>query len=246
MKNNTSFVFVTPAFNCQNDIIQTVRSAYAQSYDNWRMVVYDDMSTDNTAQVVEDLSKQLNLGSRLSVVSRSVKYGEVRNTVDAVKCIEDDEVVCRLDAGDWLTDLDTLKILDMIYKHHGPAVLWTKHRWAYSDQNISDHLIHPDANIYEHPWVTSHLKTFRRSSMKGINHKNYLDKHGNWIMIACDQAIFLPMLHKAFLDRKPRLFLPLVTYHYNIDIDDPDLFSTERALAQKTSGEWIRDRGYIE
>ena len=82
--------------------------------------------------------------------------------------------------------------------------------------------------------------------MNGINPKNYKDKNGDWIMIACDQAVFLPMLHKAYLDEKPRLFLPLVTYHYNINLNDPDLFSSERSIRQKHSGEWIRSRGYIE
>ena len=208
--------------------------------------MYDDMSTDNTAQVVEDLSKRLYLGSQLSVISRIEKHGEVRNTLDAVDHIEPSEVVCRLDAGDWLTDLDTLTILDSTYTNHDPAVLWTKHRWAYTDHNISGPLAHPDANVYSHPWVSSHLKTFRCSSMSGINPKNYKDKNGDWIMIACDQAVFLPMLHKAYLDGKPRLFLPLVTYHYNINLNDPSLFSSERSLRQKHSGEWIRSRGYIE
>ena len=246
MSSGTKFVFVTPAYNCTANLIQTVRSVYAQSYKDWRMVVYDDMSTDDTAQTIEDMSKELKLGSKLSVVSRNEKYGEVRNTVDAVKSIEDREVVCRLDAGDWLTDLDTLAILDAIYTQHNPAVLWTKQRWSYTDHNISGPLSHPDVDINDHPWVTSHLKTFRCDAMRGINKQNYVDENGRWIMIACDQAVFLPMLHKAHLQRRPRLFLPLVMYHYNIDLSDPNLFSSERSLKQKASGEWIRARGYVE
>ena len=246
MTKKTNFVFITPAFNCESEIVQTIKSVYAQSYDNWRMVVYDDMSTDKTAQVVEDISKNLGLGQKLVVISRNEKYGEVRNTVDAVQSIDDNEVVCRLDAGDWLTDLDALSILDSAYNQTNAAVIWSMQRWAYTNYNISRQLDTPDANVYEHPWVSSHLKTFRRDAMKDINLQNYLDENGDFIMIACDQAVFLPMLHKAFLDGRPRVFLPLVLYHYNIDLDNPTLFSNKRSLRQKGSAEWIRARGFIK
>jgi len=246
MSKNTEFVFVTPAFNCQDTIAQTIKSAYAQSYDDWRMVVYDDVSTDHTAQVVEDTSKLLNLGSKLTVVRRDQKYGEVRNTLDATEGIADDEVVCRLDAGDWLTEIDALKILDDAYRQTSAAVMWTKHRWAYTSHNISKQLDPAEPDVYKHPWVTSHLKTFRRDALSGINPHNFLDEEGNYIMIACDQAVFLPILHKAHLDKRLRVFVPLVMYHYSIDLKDPELFSNDRSLRQKHSAEWIRERGYIE
>ncbi len=246
MSENTKFVFVTPAFNCQDTIAQTIKSVYAQSYDDWRMVVYDDVSTDHTAQVVEDASKFLNLGSKLTVVRRDQKYGEVRNTLDAMECIDPHEVVCRLDAGDWLTEIDALKILDDAYRQTSAAVMWTKQRWAYTNHNISKQLDPAEPDVYKHPWVTSHLKTFRRDALRDINPQNFLDDEGNYIMIACDQAVFLPILHKAHLDKRLRVFVPLVMYHYSINLKDPELFHSDRSLRQKYSAEWIRERGYIE
>ena len=246
MSRDTKFVFVTPAYNCQAAIAQTIKSVYAQSYDSWRMVVYDDVSSDHTAQVVEDASKFLNLGSKLQVARREEKYGEVRNTLDAVQTIEDDEVVCRLDAGDWLTDVDALRILDEAYRQTSAAVMWTKHRWAFTNHNISKQLDPAEPDVYKHPWVTSHLKTFRRDALHGINPNNFLDEEGEFIMIACDQAVFLPIMHKAYLDKRLRVFVPLVMYHYSIDLKDPELFKSERSLRQKYSAEWIRERGFIE
>lgn len=243
---SSEFVFVTPAYNCQDTIGQTIRSVFSQSYDKWRMVVYDDMSTDQTAQVVEDMSRSLNLGDQLRVVSRSEKYGEVRNTLDAVESVEDREIVCRLDAGDWLTDNDSLYILDMAYNQFDPAVAWSMHRWAYTSQNISGPYDHTVKNVYKHPWVSSHLKTFRRSAMRGIDRRNYLDQDGNFIMIACDQAVFLPMMQKALDEGRNLAFIPVVMYHYDIDLSNPSLFSSQRSLDQKASGEWIRERGYVQ
>ena len=243
MKNK--FVFVTPAYQCQDKISQTIRSVYSQSYDSWRMVVYDDMSTDQTSQVVEDMSKTLRLGDRLSVIRRSEKHGEVRNTLDAIDTIDDREIVCRLDAGDWLTDNDALFILNQVYNETNAAVAWSAHRWAYTGKNISGPVSPECRNIYTHPWVSSHLKTFRRSSMRGINRKNFLDEDGNFIMIACDQAVFLPMMQKSIEEGRPLVFVPIVMYHYDIDLQNPNLFTSERSVKQKASAEWIRERGYI-
>jgi glycosyltransferase involved in cell wall biosynthesis len=244
MQNN--FVFVTPAFNCEKDIVQTIKSVYSQSYDNWRMVVYDDMSTDGTAQVVEDMSKKLGLGSRLSVVSRTEKHGEVRNTLDSVSNIDENEIVCRLDGGDWLTENDGLFYLNHLYQNEKISVAWTAHRWAFSTNNNISGPLKDNISVYHQPWVSSHLKTFRKASINNINERNFKDDDGNYIMIACDQAIFLPMIHKAQLDGRKCIFIPMVMYHYCIDIDNPELFKTERAYRQKHSAEWIRARGYIE
>ena len=71
MKNN--FLVVTPAFNCESNIKQTINTVVAQSYDNWRMIVIDDVSTDQTSEVVKDISKRYNLGDKLSVVRREGK-----------------------------------------------------------------------------------------------------------------------------------------------------------------------------
>ena len=156
-----------------------------------------------------------------------------------------DDIVVRLDAGDYLVDLDALAIISSIYKQTSPAVLWTAHRWSLTDHNISGP-IDASKSIYEQPWKSSHLKTFVASELRGLNEDNFKDEDGNWIMIACDQAIFLPMMERARRANKPLVFLPRVMYHYDIDLQDPNLFTTERSFKQKGSAEFIRARGYIE
>ena len=145
-----------------------------------------------------------------------------------------------------MTENDTLMILDDAYKSQDPAVLWTKQRWAFTNYNISGPLNAHDVNVYDHPWVSSHLKTFRKNAINNINPKNFRDADDNWIMIGCDQAVFLPIMHRAYLEGKSRIFLPLVCYHYNINLEDPELFTCERSKEQKYSAEWVRERGYIK
>ena len=64
MSKNNDLVIVTPAWNSENSIRQTCMSVIAQSYSNWRMIVIDDVSSDNTSQKVNDLSNDLGLGKQ--------------------------------------------------------------------------------------------------------------------------------------------------------------------------------------
>ena len=244
--SDTSMLVLTPAYNCREKLWRTMLSVAGQSYDNWRMVVIDDVSDDDTAEAAAGYAERLGVSEKVTVIKREEKHGEVRNTLDIVNNVaEDDEVIVRLDAGDYLIDLDALAIINVFYDQVKPAVLWTAHRWSLTDHNISGP-IDASKSVYEQPWKSSHLKTFVASELKGLNEDNFKDEDGNWIMIACDQAVFLPMMERARRANKPLVFLPRVMYHYDIDLQDPNLFNTERSFKQKGSAEFIRARGYIE
>jgi len=210
------------------------------------MIILNDMSTDRTKEAVIRACKKYGIeyGKKLKVVDREEKYGEVRNTYEVCNGLDSEKVVVRLDAGDWLTDLGCFQILDMLYKQHDPAVLWTSQRWSWTNQSICGP-VNSSISIYNQPWKSSHLKTFRVRDFLGINEKNFKDDEDGWIMIACDQAIFLPMMERARRKNRPLMFLPLVMYHYDIDLKNPELFKQDRSIEQKMSAEKIRERGFI-
>ena len=56
MKENSIYISVViPLYNKQNAIAATLQSVLAQTYQNFEIVVVDDGSTDNSAQIVEEL-----------------------------------------------------------------------------------------------------------------------------------------------------------------------------------------------
>lgn len=244
---DTSFVFLTPSFNCKDDIQKTLFSMLSQSYQNWRAVFVDDVSNDGTGEEVLRISNQLSLGDKVKVVRREEKFGETKNTLTELKSIEDQEVVCRLDGGDWLTENDTLYYLNEVYKKYDPSVLWTNHRWAFNNHNISRPMtLNPGQTVYQHPWVSSHLKTFRANKLKRVPKKNFFDEKEEWIKIACDQTIFLPMMHMSILESEPLIHFPITCYHYNIDLQKPNLFHNKRSYNQRDMALWVRERGFLE
>ena len=240
----TKFLVLTPAFNCAQKIEKTIRSVAVQTYENWEMVIINDVSTDETQAVIEQSLKLWNVDYKTTVINRDEKHGEVRNTLDVCLDLDDDVVVVRLDAGDWITDMGCFEVLDIIYRQNDPAVLWTDQRWGFSTQSICGP-IDRNISVYQQPWKSSHLKTFRARELKGLNEQNFKDD-GNWIQIACDQAIFLPMMERARRAGRDLGYLPLVMYHYDIDLTNPTLFTEDRSVKQKMSAERIRERGYIE
>lgn len=237
------FVFIVPVFNASQTLEQTLFSVFGQSYKNWRIILVDDVSSEEhlgqTQQIIEDF-QGLDNGHRLHVVWNDEKKWEVANVLEGLKLCDDDDIVCRIDGDDWLTDLDALAMIDQVYNATGCEALWTMHRWGFSDKNISGPMS-PGADPYVHPWVSSHLKTFRKRLLNGVNDENYRGEDGEYIKRTGDQAIFLPALHNT----KKRVFLPRCMYHYTID-DKPETYQTPDALFQRDEGLFIRRRGYVK
>src|SRR5574342_1188832 len=106
-EKDTRFVVVTPVFDCADVIVQTILSVVEQSFQGWRMLIRDDMSTDAPVARIKGLVSALEssntiMKGQIKLTVNAEKHGEVRNTLEAAKEIASDEVIVRLDGGDWL------------------------------------------------------------------------------------------------------------------------------------------------
>lgn len=215
------------------------------------MIIIDDLSTDDTASKVCSLinaleSNDLVRVGQVTFVKNEKKCGEVVNTLNVARSVADDEILCRLDGGDWLIDNDCLAILDTVYADKTVGCVWSRHRWGFSDKNISGPLRSADEDVYQSVdnWRTSHLKTWRKYLMNDIADANYRDENGDYITVACDRAIYLPILHRALVCEKKRVFVPYTFYHYSI-VDHPHTYMSDRAMRQRKMAEYVHRRGYI-
>lgn len=243
--SDNRFVFVAPMYNASDTLAQMLHSVCGQSYRNWKLILIDDVSSpehrERSRGILERFtSLDPDLREKIEVVWNDEKKWEVANVLHGISKCAVDDIVCRIDADDWLVDLDALAIIDVAYKTLSCDALWTAHRWSFSDKNISNQMP-DDADPYVYPWVSSHLKTFRKGLLDGVSDVNFRGEDGNYIRRAGDQAVYLPALHNA----KKKFFLPRVMYHYTIK-DVPETYSTDDARFQRDEALFLRRRGYVK
>lgn len=248
MNGKNRFVFVAPMYNASAYVGQMLASVVGQSYDNWKIILVDDVSSHEEQRKEADIIdrwQQLIPVDKLHVVWNGDdpargKQWEVSNVLHGISMCEDNDIVCRIDADDWLTDLDALAYLNAMYERTGVEALWTAHRWGFTDKNISGPMA-PGADVYKHPWVSSHLKTFRKYLLNNVKDENFRGEDGNYIRRAGDQAIYLPALHNT----QKRGFVPRCMYHYTIN-DVPETYQTPDARFQRDEAVFLRVRGYVK
>ena len=236
------FTFVMPTFNAVDTVQYSINSVMMQNYPNTKIVVIDDMSTDGTPDAVQELIEGYGVGEeKIKLIVNTEKKWEVANVLEGMNYAEESDIICRLDGDDWLCDIDALAILNYRYETEGFDAIWTAHRWSFTHANMSTELPN-DANPYEHPWVSSHLKTFRKKLLSGVSDKNFRNNQGEYYKRIGDQVIYLPALYQAAGNWH---FEPIVAYHYSIELTQ-DTFHTEDAKFQKSESEELRARGFIE
>ena len=63
---------ITPAWNSEKYIGETIRSVQNQTYKNWELIVVDDCSIDNTVNCVKEIAK---IDSRVNIIKLKVNGG---------------------------------------------------------------------------------------------------------------------------------------------------------------------------
>lgn len=58
MSTNNLVSVITPAYNCEKTISETIESVLAQTYTNWEMLIVDDHSKDRTVEIVTEYVKK--------------------------------------------------------------------------------------------------------------------------------------------------------------------------------------------
>jgi len=58
ISNDSLVSVITPAFNCEKTIEETIKSVQSQTYENWEMIIVNDCSIDGTEEIVNKYSKE--------------------------------------------------------------------------------------------------------------------------------------------------------------------------------------------
>jgi glycosyltransferase involved in cell wall biosynthesis len=239
------FVIICPMFNCGSTLTRLLHSLFGQSYFNWKLILLDDMSDqherEECARIITTFKTLRKTDcKRVKVVWNDRKKWEMENVLYGIKefCLDDD-IVCRCDGDDFLSELDAFYIINQYYVQTKCDVAWTMHRWGFTDNNISGPM-QPGIDPYAQKWSASHFKTFRKYLINDIPYENFLNQNNELIKRTGDQGLYLPVLSKA----QNAVFIPRVMYHYSIKLEK-ETFQSDDAKFQKEEAEFIRKRGFV-
>tara|TARA_Y100000310_G_C20624262_1_gene784987 strand:- start:950 stop:1648 length:699 start_codon:yes stop_codon:yes gene_type:complete len=229
-------VFIVPCFNAEDNLSELLNSLYSQRDDRWSAILIDDLSNDNTAEKMKELSSD-----KVSFFKNKEKKFALRNIVETSRLFQDrdDVIIAVIDGDDSLCNDDTVSILIREYES-GSDVVWTGHRWDINDMNISREI--PDkVDPYGYPWCSSHLRTFKSTLLNKISDKNFKNLSGEWFTRGYDQALMLPVL---FVCEKRR-YVNEICYRYNINSVSIKDRSWEE-MDQISTINIVRSRGFLE
>lgn len=73
---------ITPLYNCEKYVAETIKSVQSQTHTNWEMILVDDCSSDSTCQIVEEFVK---LDSRIKLFRQPENAGAAKARTRAMR-----------------------------------------------------------------------------------------------------------------------------------------------------------------
>ena len=163
----------------------------------------------------------------------------LQNICRVLDSLSKESIIGIIDGDDHLIGDDCF---EKIHKYHneGFPVVWTANEWDLNGMNHSGPL-DDGQNVYDHPWVSSHFRTFRLGLYQSISPVNFQNDDGQFFEKCYDQALMLPIIHMAHILGYKTKYIPQVHYAYKGRIDH----ESEGRELQLSYEKFIRKRGYV-
>jgi len=76
MSQSYSVDIIIPVYNSETFIIKTINSIINQTYNNWRIIIVDDASTDQTLYILNKFYKNLLYKGKLLIINNLINRGQ--------------------------------------------------------------------------------------------------------------------------------------------------------------------------
>lgn len=205
---------IVPGYNCEKWIEKCLNSIKSQTYTNWQAIIIDDVSTDNTAKIIDRITKN---DSRFIFIQNTVRVTALANIVRGIqKANCNDEDVCAVvDGDDWLASPKSLSIVAKTYEDPNVWLTYGTFRMIPGDK--IDNIVKPTPPNYDYrhdPFIWRHLRTFKRFLWKNVKDDALRSMEtGDYFRSSYDTAMFRPMAELATY--KHMKYIKKVLYIYN-------------------------------
>lgn len=242
---NNHFKIIIPFFNIEEWAKRCVLSVKLQNYKNFECILVDDISTDNSTEIVKKIIRG---DERFTLIENKEKKYALQNIYDAIEYSQPDEedVIVTLDGDDWFSSGRVLETLNKTYNQKGCWLTYgsyvehpSKNRGKFS-RKIPDDVIEK-SSFREREWTSSHLRSFKHFLWKNIKKEDLLDDDGEFYRMAWDLSFMFPMLEMSL---QKSHFIDNILYVYNLSnpindhkVDNGLQIKTEQKIRQKNKYE---------
>lgn len=204
-------IVLTTTYNCEKFIEKSLLSIMSQRFKDFKCYVTDDMSTDNTLNIIKETIKN---DSRFILIENHEKFYQPGNYEQVIRWrgIEGDEICVEVDGDDWLPNSNVLTKINEIYQDEN--VWMTSGSFKYHDGRPG--FANPPTkftDIRKQTFTLSHLRTWKAWLWKKILPEDLKDENGKFWSVAGDLAFMFPMLEMS--GEEHYRFLPETNYIYN-------------------------------
>lgn len=193
-------VVVIPSYNNSEWYLRNLDSVFTQDYENYRVIYIDDVSSDNTVQLVENYLIDCHLMDKCTLIKNDQRVGGLCNIYRAVHSLEDHVIVILLDGDDWLKHNGVFKLINETYQSRDIWLTYGQFEHYPSGQRglcrDFPQVIIKKNRQRSYFWITSHLRTFYAGLFKRIKLDDLMDQD-TFFMVTWDLAIMFPMLEMA-------------------------------------------------
>ncbi|BBD09296.1 glycosyltransferase family 2 protein [Desulfovibrio ferrophilus] len=204
----TGLVVLVPCHNCAEFISECLDSILKQDFGNWRLLVADDASTDNTCGIAERYADP-----RITVRRGMPRAHLMGNLLAGLRELAPApaEVVAVVDGDDHLLPDAFSHVMEAHAK--GYDLVYTDMRIDGSKDSLGAQMmdgVPPRKQL----WCISHLRTFKGYLLGSLTDDMFRDEDGHFFRAAGDLSLYLPMAEAAGPDKT--LFLPEKLYRYRV------------------------------
>jgi len=213
------FKIVVPTYNTEQWIQRCLMSIRTQTYTNYECIIYNDASTDRTGLMIDEFIKRFG-DERFRVIHNSQNNKALANIVDGFNQLgaknEPESVLMAIDGDDYLFCEYSLEQVAQYYERtdvmltYGSFIQWPTGELTFP--RVFPTEIVENRAYRSHPFITSHLRTFKSKLWYNIKDEDLRDVDGSYFRTGWDVAFMMPMLEMA---GKRFAYIPNILYVYN-------------------------------
>jgi glycosyltransferase involved in cell wall biosynthesis len=212
IKNENKLIILTTLYNAEKYVEKCIGSIMGQSITDFRCFITDDLSNDNSVQIVKQIIEG---DDRFMLIENNEKLYQPGNYDQIIRGdydINDNDIIIEIDGDDWLPDSNVLKRVLNVYSNEK---VWVANgSFRYSDGRIGFSAPPKNIdNIRNEPFTASHLRTWRAFLWRAINEVDLKDENDKYWEVAGDLSFMFPMIEMAGSEHY--VFMNEINYIYN-------------------------------